>query len=509
MQSVDAAAGGPRVLHAWGQAACGPDGDAGLIDGFGASPDVVVTPSYWGGRRRELHSGELVRRGFDPRIGDLATELMGLERPTVGHSFLIEVEVGRICVSRLDFDSGLADSRLSFRGGDATEVIGDVVGALLSDAAVGEAGAAAPWVAGTMPGPVDFDDVEFIVADEDDRLVADMRRRGWLAFPVPVHALGVAGAGGGRGAGAADPEFDAARWPGEDRDKRRDEGWDEGRDEERAHGSGDVEAGAGAGRAEERAGDGLDVAALRRKARSIAHRPRGRGLAKSAPALAAALVVGVAVAAIVLIVDGPVGEAWREEAELAAAVDGREAVDGPPGGPGLPTEDPARSHVDPVAPGAPDTSAAPVAPVAPKDDGPAARELVGEGVRVELPERWRIDDGAASASGSLVVVDGGPMRILVTAGAVPAEMGADGLVAGLTAHAAAEPSMDRVRREVIDGLEVVIHEERPGDGSVVLWQHRLVDGWQVSVGCQFRGATIPQVRPVCGQALRTAGIVHR
>ncbi|WP_306510151.1 hypothetical protein, partial [Corynebacterium xerosis] len=89
MQSVDAAAGGPRVLHAWGQAACGPDGDAGLIDGFGAPPDVVVTPSYWGGRRRELLSGELVRRGFDPRIGDLATELMGLERPTVGHSFLI------------------------------------------------------------------------------------------------------------------------------------------------------------------------------------------------------------------------------------------------------------------------------------------------------------------------------------------------------------------------------------------------------------------------------------
>lgn len=469
MQSVDAAAGGPRVLHAWGQAACGPDGDAGLIDGFGAPPDVVVTPSYWGGRRRELLSGELVRRGFDPRIGDLATELMGLERPTVGHSFLIEVEAGRICVSRLDFDSGLADSRLSCRGGDATEVIGDVVGELLTDVADGDIRGTAPGAAGAMPGPVDFDDVEFIVADEGDRLVADMRRRGWLAFPVPVHALGVAGAGSGRGVGAADSEFEV-------------------------------------GREEERAGGGLDVAALRRRARAIERRPRGRGLAKSAPALAATLVVGVAVAAIVLIVDGPVGEVWREEAELAAAVDDREAVGASPGDPGPPTEDPARSHADPVSPRAP---GAPGDPGAPKDAPAPLRELVGEGVRVELPESWRIDEGAAPASGSLVVVDGGPMRILVTAGEVPAEMGADGLVAGLTAHAAGDPAMDRVRREVIDGLEVVIHEERPGDGSVVLWQHRLVDGWQVSVGCQFRGATIPQVRPVCGQALRTAGIAHR
>ena len=137
---------------------------------------------------------------------------------------------------------------------------------------------------------------------------------------------------------------------------------------------------------------------------------------------------------------------------------------------------------------------------------PEARgiELVGNGVRVELPAGWRVDERATAEA--LVLVDGGTMRVLVSAGEVPWGMDADGIVAGLTAHAAGDPAMDGVRREVIDGLDVVVHEERPPDGSVVLWQHKLVDGWQVSVGCQFRGATIPQVRPVCGRALRSAAV---
>ena len=64
--------------------------------------------------------------------------------------------------------------------------------------------------------------------------------------------------------------------------------------------------------------------------------------------------------------------------------------------------------------------------------------------------------------------------------------------------------MDGVRHEVIVASTSSLR--RPPDGSVVLWQHKLVDGWQVSVGCQFRGATIPQVRPVCGRALRSAAV---
>ena len=187
---------GPAVLHAWGPSAHGPEKDAELIDGLGAAPDAVITPSYWGGRRRELFAEELVRRGFDPRIGDLATELMGLERPAVEHSFLVEVEDGRICVSRLDFDAGLADSRLSFRGGDALEIIRDVAGELLADA-------------GGAERVLDTGDVEFIVAAADDRLVADMRRRGWLAFPVPVELLG------------AEPLYDGADVGSSSRGSRR------------------------------------------------------------------------------------------------------------------------------------------------------------------------------------------------------------------------------------------------------------------------------------------------
>lgn len=459
---------GPAVLHAWGPSAHGPEKDAELIDGFGAAPDAVITPSYWGGRRRESFAEELVRRGFDPRIGDLATELMGLERPAVEHSFLVEVEDGRICVSRLDFDAGLADSRLSFRGGDALEIIRDVAGELLADA-------------GGAERVLDTGDVEFIVAAADDRLVADMRRRGWLAFPVPVELLG------------AEPLYDGADVH-------------VGRRHAEAVGERPT---VGDGAVPEEAG-GLDVAALRRRARAkenARRRPRHRAPAVASAAVAVLACV-VAAAAIVLIVDGPVGPALRDEAVLAAADgtddgDARGEGEGAGGERGGGDDAGGGKHADGAVQGgsrgpdgAPPNSAA----------APEARgiELVGNGVRVELPAGWRVDERVTAEA--LVLVDGGTMRVLVSAGEVPWGMDADGIVAGLTAHAAGDPAMDGVRREVIDGLDVVVHEERPPDGSVVLWQHKLVDGWQVSVGCQFRGATIPQVRPVCGRALRSAAV---
>ena len=482
---------GPAVLHAWGPAACGPDGDAALIDGFGAVPQVVITPSYWGGRRRELFAGELVRRGADPRIGDLATELMGLERPAVGHSFLVEVESGRICVSRLDFDAGLADGRLSFRGGDALEIIRDLVAELLADA---------DGVDGADGGDriPDDDDVEFIVASGDDRLIADMRRRGWLVFPVPVELLGGAVACADAGAAAdrrhalhSDVERAGAE-PAVVEPSGIDEGRRGGPDRELRHGtSGAVEPEAGPG--------GLDIAALRRRARAQeSARRRPRGWLHAVPAVAVGAVAClVAAAVIVLILDGPVGGALQDEAMVAAAAD---AGEGPARGEGADSGDVGPDN-PPARPGFGGDATTPDGP-----EAAAAHQLEGRGVRVELPDRWRIDERATADA--LVLVDGGPMRILVTAGEVAWGMDADGLAAGLTAHAAGDPTMDRVRREVIEGLDVVVHEERPDAGSVVLWQHRLVDGWQVSVGCQFRGATIPQLRPVCGQALRTAAVVR-
>lgn len=492
---------GPAVLHAWGPAACGPEGDAVLIDGFGAVPQVVITPSYWGGRRRELFAGELVRRGADPRFGDLATELMGLERPAVGHSFLVEVEFGRVCVSRLDFDTGLADGRLSFRGGDALEIIRDLVAELLADA---------DGVDGADGGDrvPDDGDVEFIVASGDDRLIADMRRRGWLAFPVPVELLGGAlsradaGAAAGRRhalhsdverAGAEPAGVEPA---GTESAVVEPSGIDEGRrggpDRELRHGtSGAAEPEAGAG--------GLDIAALRRRARAQeSARRRPRSWLHAVPAVAVGAVAClVAAAVIVLILDGPFGGALQDEARVAAAAD---AGEGPARGEAANSGD-VEPDDPPARPGSGGDATTPDG-----SEAAAAHELEGESVRVELPDRWRIDERATADA--LVLVDGGPMRILVTAGEVAWGMDADGLAAGLTAHAAGDPTMDRVRREVIEGLDVVVHEERPDAGSVVLWQHRLVDGWQVSVGCQFRGATIPQLRPVCGQALRTAAVVR-
>lgn len=524
MTTATDAAPARRVLHVWGPRAGGPDGDAAAIDGFGAAPDAVITPSYWGGRRRELFAGELVRRGHDPRIGDLATEIMGLERPVAAHSFLVEVEPGRMCVSRLDFGTGLADSRLTFRGGDATEIIADIACDLLGDAHV-------------FAEALASSDAEFIVADADGRLVADMRRRGWLAFPVPEDLLGaeetvpgppavpVAGVWGGGDRDGYRDERDERDY-GDDcgerdereerdyRDERGERDYLDDRDDRDERDDRDDRDGA--------APAGLDVAALRRRARElgtrgsrgrrIRRRERGRrrrdGTAPGAPGRARSMVVTsvaagvlaciVAGAAILLIVDGPAGGALREEA--AARGDAPAAAAATPTG-----GDPGGAQGD--GPGGEPGAAPAEGPGGQAGAaGPEIVELTGGGVRVEMPPGWRVDESAPADA--LVLVDGGTMRVLVTAGQVEPGLDVDGLLAGLTSHAAADPAMGRVRREMVDGLDVVVHEERPGDGTAVLWQHRVADGWQISVGCQFRTATIPQIRPICGQALRTAA-VHR
>lgn len=460
----------PRILHLWGSASGGPESDADAIAAFaaahsGGGPAVVVTPSYWGGRRRELLAAELLRRGFDPRITDIATELMGAEPPTADASVLVEVEAGRVCVSVLDFDSGLAESRITHRCGDATAIIEETAAQLI-------------------PEPGDEDTVEYIVAD-DERLVADMRRRGWLAFPVPIRDLGA-------------HVLPPAQKPSEEvrpvaDEVRRDAVGDDAATTSRA--------GASEGRVD------VDIAGLRRRAREMADvrgGPPHRGLA----ALTGAVALVIAVIAVVVIVDGPVGRLWRDHANGSGfsaqgadqiadgAIDG--AVD---------------EMVDGVAPAgvtghADRAGERPSPPSTPGRSGSGGSEVLeGHGLRAVMPDGWTVDDTAGADA--LVLVDGGPMRVLISAGPVDPGLGTEGLAAGLAAHAEANPTMDRVRAEVIEDLDVVVVEERPGDGSVVLWQHRIAGAWQVSVGCQFRGATIPQVRPVCGRALRTAEVIGR
>ncbi|WP_295627484.1 type VII secretion-associated protein [uncultured Corynebacterium sp.] len=470
------------VVHLWGPSAREPDGDGELVETLigDGEPTLVITPSYWGGRRRELLADEFVRRGIDPPMTDLATEVMALDPPTVSRSFLVEVEPDRMCVSLLDFDTGLADGRLSFHGGDGLAVVRRMAGELLGAAAddgtgtattagsadaaetAGSAGSAgdlgdpAGNRSGTsaviMDDPPALDDAEFIVAG-DDLLVADMRRRGWSAFPVPVDELGV----GARTMASQSIVSDDA--------------------------------------VDHRPIDGLDVAALRSRARAMADEPRTLRAGSLAVVGALACVAcAVAITAVMLIVDGPVGRVWREESAMAAAVEEGNGDGGVRAAPGDATTDRA------------DEAAVPSPDPGPKASGGASQELAGHGVRVELPPGWRVDESAGHEA--LVLVDDGPMRILVTAGEVPVGMTTAELVVGLTAHAAGEPTMNRVRADVVEDMDVVVLEERPGDGSVVLWRHRIVDGWQLSVGCQFRDATIPQVRPVCDGAVVGAGVIR-
>ena len=71
----------------------------------------------------------------------------------------------------------------------------------------------------------------------------------------------------------------------------------------------------------------------------------------------------------------------------------------------------------------------------------------------------------------------------------------------MTEIAEANPEIGYIRTEQHDGNGFIVHEERPEDGSVVIWHHRMENDRQLSVGCQYRGPIVPQVRPQCTEAV--------
>lgn len=425
------AAGGP-VLHCWGPEAGPPEDDAARIAAFLAghgAPELVIVPSYWGARRRELLARRLLEAGADPRLCPLAEALTGLEPPLSPRSVLVEVERDRLCLVELDYPGRGGDCRLLHRAGAAVDVVLDAVGADVSRPGAGPAEADAGGES----------DLEFIIAAEPGhRLVEDLRRRGAVTFTVPVPLL----AEGVRRPGPAPP-------PGEDPDPAAPGDPAEPED------PGEADPG--------RPGDpGDELGIARLRARAPRGRPRRAGPARVAPAALAGLAAAALVAAAVMLA---------------------------PEAPAPRPEPPARA-------------AAPPRPAPPPPAEPAPVRLAGAGVAVTLPAGWREVPGAVP--GMLVAHDGGPMRILLTAGGVAADLDPAGLAEALRARAAADPALDRVRLDGAGPAARVVLEERPGDGTVVLWRHRLVDGVQLSVGCQFRGGTVPQIRPVCEAAVAGA-----
>nr|WP_240393844.1 type VII secretion-associated protein [Corynebacterium lactis] len=132
-----------------------------------------------------------------------------------------------------------------------------------------------------------------------------------------------------------------------------------------------------------------------------------------------------------------------------------------------------------------------------------ASELESAGIAVSMPPGWRLDE--TSPLDRLIAIDGGSMRVVAVA--YPLADGAvlEHIVAGLTSHATVNATMSVPVRVTMYDTEMVTVEERPHSGqSVVLWHHKIIDGIQVSVGCQFRGSKIPLQRPACDSAVRSA-----
>lgn len=449
------------VLHLWGPAASSPEGDAAALaahaQGEGGPPDVVVTPSYWGEPRRRLLLRELERAGAaDALVTSVDDELRGLEPPLTPRSVLVEVESGRIAVTELDFPAGPSRTRLTHAEGAPVDVVLDAAG--LDPAGVPVPRRAAP------------PEVEFIVAAAPGHpLTADLRRRGHLVYPVPAELLGTSEVRLPAAAVMAPPIV---------RDDASPPGPPDSADAGDAVGAGDAGDAGGVVPPGDGPGDpGFDIDELRGRARALAGtRPR---VSPWLPVGALAAGAVVAAVAVVLRFPGP-DDATRAALDAAPAEAGTRAAAGEPA-----LSTPASEPWDLPDPDAPE-------PV---------HRLAAAGASVELPRTWWLDDGAPP--GALAAVDGGPMRILVVSGPASPGLDAAALAEGLAAGVAGDPALGSVEEAEVAGIDVVTHEERPGDGTVVLWHHRVIGDRQVSVGCQFRAPAVPHVRPTCDAAVRT------
>lgn len=164
-------------------------------------------------------------------------------------------------------------------------------------------------------------------------------------------------------------------------------------------------------------------------------------------------------------------------------------------------------------PQVPDSSqsvAIPLASPTPSPDSSATQSssgaplprLIAAGVQAEFPQGWSLDPSAPPDK--LIAVNGGEMRVVAQVHGVSAGTSLDDVIVRLSV-ASASQRVSEINRSAIDGMEMVTHVERPASGqTVVLWHHRIEGQTQVSVGCQFRGSTIPVIRTDCDHVVRTA-----
>lgn len=438
--------------HLWGLAA---PADTAELAVHGPRPllesmQTVIVPSYWGAARQCRLASALLAAELNPYILTLADAVVELDEATVSHSVLVEVEETRVCVTRLS--GGHIASRMTHLVGanDSAPLVETVIALAYQLTMYPDAPQGIPddvEVSGgrgiTEYPPRWQEDIEFIVGEVPPGLANP--RRALLVDRLRDRGFLV---------------FDC---PASRLGECGNLAW--------LKSIGDAEIGE-VEKTEDFAG----------------RRPAARAEASSASNQSTVVsVVAVGLLTVVVLIVGIA--AWLISGGIVSENEGRQKQ-----------RDTSHAQAPPVT--TPPVTTPPSTSKPVPDSAPVVK-LTNAGVEARFPGGWELD--SASPLDRLIAVDGGDMRVLVLASPLAQDMALEHLTAALSSSVAEDETKSAPERRQVLGTDVVVVEERlPSGNSIVLWHHKVMDGTQVSVGCQFRGRNIAPVRPVCDQAVVSA-----
>lgn len=438
--------------HLWGLAAPADTAEPAV---HGPRPllesmQTVIVPSYWGAVRQCRLASALLAAELNPYILTLADAVVELDEATVSHSVLVEVEETRVCVTRLS--GGHIASRMTHLVGanDSAPLVETVIALAYQLTMYPDAPQGIPddvEVSGgrgiTEYPPRWQEDIEFIVGEVPPGLANS--RRALLVDRLRDRGFLVFDCPASRLGECVNPAW--------------------------LKNIGDAEAG--------EVEPSEDFAGRRPAAR-----------AEVSSASNQSTVVSVAAVGLLTVVVLIVGiAAWLFSGGIVRENEGRQKQ-----------RETSHAQAPPVT--TPPVTTPPSTSKPVPDSAPIVK-LTNAGVEARFPGGWELD--SASPLDRLIAVDGGDMRVLVLASPLSQDMALEHLAAALSSSVAGDETKSAPERRQVLGTDVVVVEERlPSGNSIVLWHHKVMDGTQVSVGCQFRGRTITPVRPVCDQAVVSA-----
>lgn len=462
--------------HLWGLCAPGDDANVNIVgpQHLLESMHTVIVPSYWGVPRQQRLALALLEAELNPYILPLVDAVLELNPATVSHSILVEVEENRVCVTRISSGpDGETASRMTHLVGanDSAALVETVIALAFQLTVYPEEPLGMPddvEVSGgrgmTEYPPRWQEDIEFVVAEvppgmaEPRRalLAERLRDRGFLVFDCPANRL------------ADPPELSLLG---------------------AVHSPHSV-AHSGAEKKLDEV-DELITAEAEKTTSNAGTKLTARSNLVPAVVIATLMLLVVIISLIVWRVgDGDSGNSRDKTGRGDAAMVPR------------PAQPPQSSQPPDLAPPQSETAR-------PDATSPAAPGAINEvtltnaGVTASFPAGWQLDP--TSPLDRMTAVDGDNMRVLALAYPLTTVATLDHIVAGLSSDAAADDTKSTPERRQVMGIDVVVVVERlPSGNSVVLWHHKIVDGTQISVGCQFRGTQIPTERPVCDQVVQSA-----